>query len=242
MTRLRTFAALAMVCASGLAFAAEIEPIPKARYPVLAKRASAVEGFVPAGWSLEARAEGDLDGDGVPDVAFVLHGKDPALVVKNDGLGADELDTNPRILAVALRRGDRFELAAQNKTLIPRLEDPVMDDPFEGDALEIKRGTLRVSLRLFMSAGGWTTFRSTFTFRLDEGRKLNLIGFDKSTFERNTGEGKTVSANLLIGRARIETERDGRAPPAVRWRSVPKRALPIEALGNGLDFNLDPEG
>lgn len=242
MKSVRTIAALALVCASSLAFGAEIEPFPKARYPALAKRASAVEGFVPTGWSLEARAEGDLDGDGVPDVAFVLHGKDPALVVKNEGLGEAELDTNPRVIAVALRRGDRFELAAQNRTLIPRRDDPVMDDPFEDDALEIKRGTLRVSLRLFMSAGGWTTFRSTFTFRLDEGRKLNLIGFDKSTFERNTGEGKTISANFLTGRVRIETEADGKTPPDVRWRSVPKRILPIEAIGNGLDFGIDREG
>jgi hypothetical protein len=126
---------------------------------------------VPAGWKLEARADGDLDGDGTPDVAFVLHGNDPALVVKNDGLGEQELDTNPRVLVVVLRRGSRFELAVQNRTLIARRDDPSMEDPFDDDALEIRRGSLRVSLRLFMTAGGWTMFRSTFTFRLDRGAK-----------------------------------------------------------------------
>jgi hypothetical protein len=242
MMNVRALALAVLVCATSTSAWAEIEPLPKAHYPQLASHASSVAAFVPAGWKLEARADGDLDGDGTPDVAFVLHGNDPALVVKNDGLGEQELDTNPRILVVVLRRGSRFELAVQTRTLIARRDDPSMEDPFDDDALEIRRGSLRVSLRLFMTAGGWTMFRSTFTFRLDRGRKLSLVGFDQTTIERNTGGGETVSANFLTGRARVESAPDAESKPRHRWKSVSKRLLPIEKVGNGLDFEVGRGG
>jgi hypothetical protein len=238
MTGLRALFVLALASISTGSALAQARPHPEPRYPKLASSATSAEGFAPSGWTLEAHAEGDLDGDGAADLAVVLRGTDPALVMKNDGLGEAELDTNPRILAVALRRNDRFELVAQNHTLIPRRDDPVVEDPFERSGVEIQRRTLRVSLSFFMSAGGWEMFTSTFTFKLDEERQMRLIGFDRHTRHRNTGANSTISANFLTGRARVETAPNDEAKPHVRWKSVSKRLLPIERIGSGLEFQI----
>ena len=72
--------------------------------------------------------------DGRPDHAFVLHQADPRNVLDNRGkLGSERLDSNPRVLAVALARPDGgYALALQDAALIPRHESPTMDDPFGG--------------------------------------------------------------------------------------------------------------
>ena len=214
---------------------------PSPRYPRLAPSASSAKGFVPSGWRLEAQAEGDLDEDGTADLAMVLRGTDPALVVRNEGLGDPEFDTNPRILAVALSRGGQYELVVQNHTLIPRREDPVVEDPFEESGIEIQRRTLRVRLSFFMSAGGWETSTSTFTFRTYGGRQLRLIGFSRDTRQRNTGAISAVSANFLTGRARVETAPHDEAKRRTLWKSIPTHLLPIEKISNGLEFRVKGE-
>src|SRR5271154_1040489 len=112
---------LALGLASAAALADDLAP-PDVTYPKLAAHADAAEGFAPTGWQIETRLSGDLNGDGIDDLALVLRAHDPANVLDNTGgLGVEKLDTNPRILAVALgRSGGGYDLAAENHTLIPR--------------------------------------------------------------------------------------------------------------------------
>src|SRR5688572_4327878 len=84
-----------------LGAAAQDLEIPEAVYPALPRQAASAEGFVPAGWALESQVSGDLNGDGIADLALVLHEQNPANSVSHDALGEKPLDTNPRILAVA---------------------------------------------------------------------------------------------------------------------------------------------
>ncbi|MDR4305117.1 hypothetical protein IHQ68_00550 [Chelatococcus sambhunathii] len=215
---------------------AEFDP-PPAKIPTLPQAGAKADDFAPPGWIVEAKAEGDLDGDKVPDLAFVLHGTDPALKVKNDSLGPDEVDTNPRILGVAVARGGSFRLVAQNATLIPRNDIPTRSDPFEADGLSIARGAVKLSLGLFMSAGGWGMSNVSFLFRVRDG-KLETIGYDRSDTQRNTGETETVSVNYItrkMSRAKgsIETEPD---KDKVVWTTLKGPAPSIDQIGDGLDF------
>ncbi len=217
--------------------------IPAATYPALPRQAASAEGFVPPGWRLEAQARGDLNGDGKADLAFVLHGTDPKNVVANpDGLGVDSLDTNPRILAVAFARAAGYELALENHALIPRRTDPVLEDPFDGVAaggLEIARGTLRVRLGVFASAGSWSMSTIATTFRWQNGR-FELIGYDRTETNRGSGEIEGLSINYLTRRAKrtqgtIESDAE-----TARWETLPRGPLlSLDEVGDGLEFDPD---
>ena len=160
--------------------------LPPVRYPALPVSAAGAEGFTPRGWRVEAQARGDLSGDGIADLAFVLRMNDPANVLAHDGLGDNPFDTNPRILAVALGvPGGGYRLAAQDHDLIARRDYPTQSDPFEGE-FAIARGSLNVTVRLFMSAGGWDASSAGFRFSWrDNG--LRLIGYDYRSVQRNSG-------------------------------------------------------
>src|ERR1700712_4507125 len=109
---------------AGEAVAQELT-IPPASYPSLPATAATAEGFAPAGWAVESRASGDLNGDGQADLVLVLRGRDPRLVIANSGMGEDHVDTNPRVLAVLFAQpGGGYRLVAQNHQLIPPMEDP----------------------------------------------------------------------------------------------------------------------
>lgn len=194
--------ALLPVFATQICAASELK-ILAARYPILPESAAEVTAFVPTGWYLESNAEGDLNSDRIDDVVFVLREDNPANVVENpDGLGSERLNTNPRILGVAFRSNDgtNYRLALSNRTLIPRHEDPVLDDPFASPGgLELVRGAFSLTLYFFASAGGWEMGPTKLTFRFQNDR-FELIGLDRSRIHRGTGETTGLSINLSTGR------------------------------------------
>jgi hypothetical protein len=84
--------------------------------------------------------------------------------------------------------------------------------------------------------GGWTTYTSTLSFRWN-GRRLRLIGFDRESLQRNSGETETISANYLTGRARITTgSMEDDVQDRTRWRQLAPRADSLETIGDGLGF------
>lgn len=233
----------ALFVAAGLALAAGAPAIGaerliggEATYPRPAARAASAQGFVPAGWEIEARAEGDLDRDGIGDLALVLREKNPAHIVQHDGLGENPLDTNPRMLVVALReRQGGYRLAVENHSLIPRRQNPVLEDPF--DTLTIVSGVLRVKLRIWMSAGSWSASNLDFAFRLQQGG-LMLIGYDHQSIQRNTGKLDEYSLNYLTRRAKISIFDVDNDAEKARWKTLPRRPLrDIVELGDGLAFD-----
>lgn len=211
--------------------------VPPVLYPALPATAAGAEGFAPRGWRVEAQAVGDLSGDGRADLAVVLRMNDPANVLAHDGLGDNPFDTNPRILAVALGvPGGGYRLAAQDHRLIARRDYPTQSDPFEQE-LAIARGSLNVTVRLFMNAGGWGAGSSSFRFRWrDNG--LRLIGYDHMDVQRNSGCMTRLSINYLTGRVRRSSGRTDLDRETVRWSRLPVRALlPIDRIGDGLEFD-----
>lgn len=227
-------AIVALTCHPASAFEA-----PPATIPELPASGGAAADFAPPGWIVEAEAKGDLDGDGTPDVAFVLRGTDPALKIKGDGLGPETLDTNPRIVGVAVAREGGYRLVARNATLIPRNDVPSREDTFEKDGLSIARGALKIELTHFMTAGGWGAANASFLFRLREGR-LEAVGYDRFTVQRNTGETETLSVNYLTRRmsratGTIETDPDTDKKAWTRLRT--QRPPTIDEIGDGLDFD-----
>jgi hypothetical protein len=239
---MRRLAALAALLCAIPATAQELR-IPKVRYPALPARGATAAGFVPTGWRIDRRAEGDLDGDGRADLALVLRDTDRRNVIANSGFGERRFDTNPRLLMIllAVRDGRGYRLALTNHSLIARRDNPSQMDPFApGESkMRIVRRTLKIQLQRFMSAGGADAGPTSFTFRW-QGDTLRLIGFEMSNVQRMTGETSSVSIDYLTRRMRLGSGRIEDDADRVRWKTLPPRPLlTIDAVGDALEF--DPE-
>lgn len=228
MPHLNRLSALLLLGASTPAAA---QPLP--RLPASGRTA---EVFVPRGWHLETRAEGDLDGDGAGDLALILLGGPnvPHRVLREEETGL--LTGPPRILAIALARpGGGYRLTLQDGAFLPPRRPPnglsAGSMLFEDGSLSIERGRLRVIFQ-------YTRSSLTFTFRRESGA-FRLIGFDSAGVRHACFQ--SLSVNFLTRRAKMTAGYIDREDEQVRWRRVPARPpLALGAIGEGELF--DPHG
>jgi len=221
----------------------DLSRLPPLHIPSLDVHAASPEGFVPKGWLLEEKNEGDLNGDGARDFVLVLHQNDSKNVIKNqNGLGADEFDSNPRILAIVFadKKAGGYTLIADNHDLVPRLDSPTLDDPFE--SLEIRKGTVRVGLRSWASAGSWLAGNYSYTFRYQNGC-MGLIGYDSYDYNRGSLEYTKVSVDYLTKKGQIAKGIDDgngkdKIPQRVKRVTLPTNSsMPcFQQVGDGFAF------
>jgi hypothetical protein len=211
-------------------------PALRADAPAIPATAFSAEGFAPPGWEVVSSAEGDLDFDGHSDLAVILKGADPACITQAEN-ASEPLDTNPRVLLIAFAKPENYVLQMTNAAVIPRKDDPYMDDPLTTDAFTITGGVLHVGLTYWRSMGGWTTFSTALSFRWD-GRTFPLIGYERHTTNRASGETERVSVNYPARRAfittgSIEDDKDG----PKRWRHILRQTPEtLASIGDGLAF------
>jgi len=229
---------LLLLAGSALAQSPGDAEVPPVTYPEIVREARTAEAFIPRGWKLQARALGDLNRDGLRDAALVARMTDKRNLVVSDWDPAQKYDSNPYMLIVAFaRKAGGFELAAADHKLIPRLENQNQDEPF--DEVAIVNGTLRVKMHLFMSAGGWQMGGSAYTFRWQDG-DFKLIGFDRDSVMRNSGETEEVSINYLTGRKELKKGNIGTDRQTTRTLKITKRPLlDLKDVGDGLMFDPD---
>lgn len=232
--------ALATACFPAPSTVASEDNIPAAILPSLPQAASRTAEFAPAGWIVEAQATGDLNGDGLDDIAFVLHETDQKNFIPTSGdPGASTLDANPRILAVAFGMGQErgYWLALQNHVLIPRRISSA-HDAFEGSqSLSIRSGALRLVLSYFSSAGGWDMGNRTLKFRY-RNRAFVLVGYEGTNLHRATGETRATSVNFLSGRAWMKTGSVHGEASTVRRFLLDAGATPtLDEVSDGLRFD-----
>ena len=187
---------------AGPGAAVALEP-PEVSYPALPRTADSAEGFVPPGWILVISDTGDLNKDGRPDLLLVLRQDDPANVVENEPgcPGVRELDTNPRILAVAFaQRKGGFALAFESHEFIPRYDTPTIDDPFS--YAEIADGAIQICLHYWANAGSWYTSDTKYIIRYRSGA-FRLVGLEDYTTKRNTGETWHLRLDFVARKAEL---------------------------------------
>ena len=208
--------------------------IPDVIYPTLVSEAPDVAGFVPKGWKLDHQQSGDLNGDGLSDLMFVLIDDDPKNFVSDASFSVNPVNTNPRILAVAFAdKSKAYKLVLQNHTLIPRIIEPMFEDPLQKDASLISNGSFTIA---FYGFGG-TIWQPQLQFRYQH-NKFELIGFEDSRVERNSGTTVSASVNYLTHKIEITTgsiENDISKTVTKKLKKAP--LLTLEKIGSGLDFN-----
>ncbi|GLQ99298.1 hypothetical protein GCM10007863_37180 [Dyella mobilis] len=203
-------------------------PVDDGNSPTLPKSATTPEGFVPAGWRIEKKLEGDLDQDGDADLVLVLRKTSPRNIVSIDADGClVPFDTNPRMFVVAFhkRSPDSYSLAVASHTLIPREGLPVPDsnlinawDPLK-DVL-IARGNIMLTLD-YGAERDWNTITETFTFRYRD-KCFQEIGYDSRESDTKSDISFT-SINFLTGKKKEwGTASDN---SYLRWTTLPKKAL-----------------
>jgi hypothetical protein len=235
----RAFIALLALILSGLAWqpTAQEDELPPVAYPALPTSGASAEAFIPAGWTLEKTAAGDLNKDGKPDLVLLLRNKDPENIVSNLAFTGEPFDSNPRLLAVALADGEGFRLILEDHTFIPRPDNPAQEDPMgEDGSISIDRGSLVVSFHFFMTAGGSDAGNWSYRLRLEEG-KFRLIGYDSFNVNRMSGETEELSINYLNGKVTVKTGSIGSDEVKMTTKKLNNR-MPVwlEDIGNGLMY------
>jgi hypothetical protein len=229
---------IADICIAAVQPTAEYKgEIPTLRKPapVFPAQAASAAGFAPRGWKVEKAVKGDLNRDGRADLALILKGADTNCILQPDGK-PEPIDTNPRVVLVAFGTNAGFVRQVVGSKVIPRIDDPYMDDPLNPDTFAIRQNVLRMGLSYWRSMGGWTTFSSTFSFRWD-GKRMRLIGFDKDTTQRNSGQTEQLSVNLVSGfvkatKGSIEDD----SVRTVSLKRIPQKPEALDTMDDGLGY------
>jgi hypothetical protein len=215
------------------------QKIPPVRYPDFPRHSATLAGFVPREWKLEQKAVGDLNGDRRPDAALVLHMTSAKNRIAPSFAPDTRYDTNPRMLVLLLaRKSGGYDLVAADHKLIPRYENPNMDDPFDGIA--IKSGVLTVRMHARYEGGGYRDGTAAFRLRLQDGA-ARLIGYDGDWQVRPTGETEVVSVNYPARRLVVtKGSMSGDPPDKTETLTLPKKPLlTLDQVDDGLMFDPD---
>jgi hypothetical protein len=185
-----------------------------------------VEDIVPAGWSHQ-EAQGDLNKDGIHDLVIVATPDDVEnTITRSDGY---VYNFNQPILAIYFgSQQGQLQLWKQYDNVIPADESEFCQHEI---GLEITpRGTLRIVIGVFCSAGSYGTSTNTYTYRFQNG-DFYLIGQEGEEMQRNTGERTVVSENYLTWKRQVVKSNafDETIPSTEKWTKLRKRSL--EKLG-----------
>lgn len=168
-------------------------------HPQTPKTGTNINAFVPKGWKIIYRAKGDLNKDHLADEAIIIQNTNPKNIIKNEGMGSDKLNLNPRMLLVLFKTSGNYSLQAQNTSFIPLendAENTCLADPLqETGAINIKNGTLILSYQYWLSCGSYGVNNLDYTFRF-QNQKMELIGFDTESYSRSSGEETITSLNF----------------------------------------------
>jgi hypothetical protein len=206
------------------AHAAGAQRGPETSPPSLPSHASSLSQFVPPGWTLEQKKTADLDGD---------HRADALLLLRHPAHSGTPL----RIVAIALRRKNGYELAASNSQLIPHTDDPNQEDPMaDGDVSAQRRG-FSLKLTLMSGAGSYEMATIRYQFRFQNGC-FRLIGYQRLETNRNTLRTRDVSINFLTGAVihRTGNAQSSSAPQETRDSLKSNPRLCLRDLGSAAEF------
>jgi len=118
------------------------------QYPILPSVAHSIDDFKPQKWTITDTTFGDLNKDGLKDVALVIEYQDTVLeVLPPDSIAKPSV---PRILVIAFQLQDgRYSLSAQNNLFLLRSQEMDAGDA-GGAGLSIdKKGVLHIHYEFF---------------------------------------------------------------------------------------------
>jgi hypothetical protein len=169
----------------------------------LSDQGDSVENLIPKNWKLLATTNGDLNKDGISDVAFVIENTAKKNIQLNEGgIGRDTINLNPRILGIYFREKSGILIKKlQSDSFIILQDSPTMDEPFDGIEI-LESGILKIDFKFWFSVGSWSMSNHTYNFRF-QNDKFELIDYEASERHRGTGEETDYSINFLTCKMNI---------------------------------------
>ena len=169
----------------------------------LKESGDSIENLIPKNWKVLSMAKGDLNKDGIEDLAFVIENTDTNNIHHDEeGFGRDSINLNPRILGIYFRNNSGVLVKQlQSDSFIILQDSPTMDEPFDGIKI-LKNGVLTIDFHFWFSAGSWSMSNHTYKFRFQK-NNFELIGYESSERHRGTGETTDYSINFSIRKMHI---------------------------------------
>lgn len=153
---------------------------------------NSLESFIPEGWDVRKKVKGDLNKDGVEDIAMVLQSTDIRLFMGEEPM---RINSNPNKLIILFGQKKKgcYTLSVKSETFILAHDQENMDDPF--DDISISKGTLKISFTEFYNMGGSDSGSYSYIWRFQDG-EFKLIGANSTVHNRMSGDGVEASVNF----------------------------------------------
>lgn len=164
-----------------------LQVLGQSDFPLLSQKGIDIDDLIPQNWRLIDSTQGDLNLDGINDIAFVIQDTNKENFELYDGYAVDSFDQNPRILAIYF--GDQegsFNKKLQANKFIIIANSPYMDEPFGGLSID-DDGILRISFYFWYSTGSWYTSNHQYKFKY-QNNTFELIEYEFFELHRATNE------------------------------------------------------
>ncbi len=163
--------------------------------------------FIPSGWKLlQSATDDDNSNTSLKFAALILEKTDPSNIKKNEDLGPDKLNLNPRRLLVLLKTSNGYKEILHNDTFIPSENDDeshCLSDPLQD--IKIANGVLTVPFEFWLSCGSYDVQTESYKFKYDAQKNdFRLIGSEDSSYSRTDGDDNRtyISTNYLTGKTK----------------------------------------
>jgi hypothetical protein len=204
---------------AGIAGAQSVTPINPS---LVATQGKTAQDFVPKGWTMQDKVEGDINGDNKPDTVLTL-------------TEAGTKDERARALVILLKGpdGKLQRLAIASKLLLCSSCGGALSGPDGPSAnIEIKKGVITVS----QLSGSRFAYENVNRFWIDKSSKrVVLIGKDIREFDRGNGDETLTSNNYLTGQKIVQTYKAQKLI-STKKSTIPKTKQFIEAINIEADF------
>ena len=158
-----------------------------ATYPKLPKSGKEIHNLIPDGWQVLSKAMGDLNGDGLEDLAFAIQSPVKETIQYTDDFESDTIVTSPRILGIYFgKRNGKFKKKLQSNTFIVNRDAPTMDEPFKGLQI-LPNGDLQIEFYIWPCRECTTWSSHEYIFRF-QNRAFELVEYKESVTQRALGD------------------------------------------------------
>ncbi len=178
------------------------------------KTAKSPDEFVPSGFVVSEKIQGDLNKDNQADYILIIKGTDKDKIVKDEN--GEQLDRNRRGIIIAFKNQNQYELALENRDCFSS-EDEDGGVYFAPElSVTIDKG------KLFVNYSHGRYGYSSYNFRY-QNSNFELIGYDSSENSGPVVE-RSVSVNLMTKKMLIkeninpDAEEDGDEKFKETWK------------------------
>ena len=157
-----------------------------------------IMSLIPKDWTIVSiDKDGDLNNDGINDLAFVIKKVDSNNILTNNSVGIDSLDINPKILGIYFKNSKGcFEKKLQHNTFVFVNKDPTMEEPFQ--ELSLTNEGLNIEFQSFYNAGSWFVNNESYTFKYID-KAFKLIKYKKSSLHRASMDFEEEMTDFIKG-------------------------------------------